>query len=373
MLNLKKTLQKYFKLTGYFLFKVLYGRIVGTVNAESESGIKVDLIKKNDKSSYRIYKIDKGRLYTDGVSDTAIIKNKKIIDGPSFQFRTINSEVINTSANKNLVFLNGTPRFQKKINGKVMSLLTGGAGNENYWHWMFDVLPRFGICEDLVNLDTIDFFLVPDNRKKFQIETLEILKIPKNKQISSAKFRHILAEELYLTSHPVALSDNSTESILKIPGWISKWLKKKFVNKNLKNTKNFSKKIYLDRSDSKSNVKSLRSVINEEELKNHLLNEGFKFVKLADLHFKDQVMTFNEADIIVGLHGAGFANMPFSKPNTKIIELKANPLDDVIKNLAIKNNLIHKSIDCALDEVKPHNQFGHVRVPMEELDRILKV
>ena len=67
------------------------------------------------------------------------------------------------------------------------------------------------------------------------------------------------------------------------------------------------------------------------------------------------------------------ANIVFSKPNTKIIELKANPLDDVIKNLAIKNNLIHKSIDCALDEVKPHNQFGHVRVPMEELDRILKV
>ena len=96
-------------------------------------------------------------------------------------------------------------------------------------------------------------------------------------------------------------------------------------------------------------------------------------MKLADLHFNDQVLTFNSADIIVGLHGAGFANLPFCKPNTKVVELRANPLDTVIESLAIKNNLIHKSISCDLDEIKQYNQFGHIKVPIEKLNKILKI
>ena len=80
------------------------------------------------------------------MSDTAVIKNNKLLSGPSFQFRNIKNEVINADPHTNLVMLNGTPRTKRKISGKVLSLLTGGGGNENYWHWMFDVLPRIGIC-----------------------------------------------------------------------------------------------------------------------------------------------------------------------------------------------------------------------------------
>ena len=373
MLALKKNFQKYFKFVGYFLFKILYGKIEDIISPENREGISIDLVEKGDKFLYKIYKVENGRLYTDRVNDTAIIKNNKIVEGPSFQFRTINSQIVNTNVKENLVLSNGTPKLKKKIEGQVLSLLTGGGGNENYWHWMFDVLPRLGICESIINLDLIDFFLVPDNRKKFQIETLEILKIPKKKQISSIKFRHILTKNLYITSHPVVLSDNATNDIQNMPEWISGWLKKKFFKNNSENYKNFSKKIYLDRSDSKSNIKNLRSIINEEEVKNFLISEGFKIVKLADLHFNDQVLAFNSADIIVGLHGAGFANLPFCKSNTKVVELKANPLDTVIESLAIKNNLIHKSVSCDLDEIKRYNQFGHIKVPIKELNKILKI
>ena len=183
MLNLKKIFQVYLKSVGYFLFKILYGKIESIITPENEDGITVNSVKKNDKFLYKIYKLSNGRLYTDRVSDTAVIKNNKIVEGASFQFRTINSEVVNAKINENLVFKHGTPRLQKKLQGKVLSLLTGGGGNENYWHWIFDVLPRLGICENVINIDSIDFFLVPNNKRKFQIETLEILKIPKKKQI----------------------------------------------------------------------------------------------------------------------------------------------------------------------------------------------
>ena len=67
---------------------------------------------------------------------------------------------------------------------------------------------------------------------------------------------------------------------------------------------------------------------------------------------------FNNADIIVGLHGAGFANLCFCKPSTKIIELKSNTAGKMIENMAAINNLTYKSISCeAIDEGSPDSKF----------------
>ena len=40
-------------------------------------------------------------------------------------------------------------------------MLTGGAGNENYSHWLFDVLPRLSLCNEVFELSKIDFFYYP--------------------------------------------------------------------------------------------------------------------------------------------------------------------------------------------------------------------
>ena len=69
----------------------------------------------------------------------------------------------------------------EKIKGKVLSLLTGGGGNANYWHWMFDVLPRLYIIKD--KEFTFDYYLFPDLNHKFQKETLDLLQISKKKII----------------------------------------------------------------------------------------------------------------------------------------------------------------------------------------------
>jgi hypothetical protein len=69
-------------------------------------------------------------------------------------------------------------------------------------------------------------------------------------------YRHIKVKELYVTTHPNPASE-------KIPYWIILLLQKKFLKKNFlkKNYKRF-KKIYIDRSDSDSNVSNFRKIIN---------------------------------------------------------------------------------------------------------------
>ena len=373
MKNIKQKLQKIFKNFFYKAFTLFHGKIKGKINFENNPKIKIEIAEKQNNIKYKVYKIKDCRLYTDRVHDTAIILDNFIVEGPSFQFRTINSvNIINDKVEKNIVFQKGTPKIKKNLNAKVLSLLTGGAGNDNYWHWIFDVLPRFALCEKILDLNDIDFFLLPSIEKKFQSETLDLLNISKKKRLSSKHFRHISASELFVTEHPYVITNDINKDIHNIPIWITKWLKEKYINTKSTNNLNLPKKIFIDSSDSSQRKKKLRLLINENEVKNFLINKGFKSIILGNLHFSDQIKIFNNAETIIGLHGAGFANMCFCKPGTKIIEIKSNKTQKVIENLANTNDLFYKSISCKPIKFISENSFGHINVSIDLLKKVIE-
>ena len=68
-------------------------------------------------------------------------------------------------------------------------------------------------------------------------------------------------------------------------------------------------------------------------------------ITLSDLSFKDQINLFYHATLIVGLHGAGFANTTFCQPNSHVIELKPISAGPVCGNLANKLNLNYQDIN----------------------------
>ena len=74
---------------------------------------------------------------------------------------------------------NGTPKIISRFDGNVFSLLSGGAAKNNYWHWVFDVLPKFGILEKLKNKNKIDYFLLPSTKKDYQVASIQELGISK--------------------------------------------------------------------------------------------------------------------------------------------------------------------------------------------------
>ncbi len=368
MKHITKNLQKIFKETFYFIFSIFYGKIRGVISPENDHRINVSIAHFENNISYKVYKIKNARLYTDRIQDTAVILDNKIIDGPSHQLRPIN----NTDVAENIVFKKGTPRIKKKINGKVLSLLTGGAGNDNYFHWIFDVLPRLKICQEIFDTRKIDFFLLPDTVRKYQSESLDKLKIPIKKRLSSKNFRHIQADEIIIVDHPYCLKNNADEEIENIPKWISVWLRQVCVNQKENLKKNLPTKIYIDRKDSSSNTKNLRSITNENEVKKILNKYGFQSITMSDLSFIEQILIFNNAKIITGLHGAGFANLCFCKPNTKIIELKSDTFGKLYENLAISNNLDYSFINCEHTGMNYNNQFGHIKVPLDLLTKTLE-
>tara|TARA_Y200000002_G_scaffold313860_1_gene271430 strand:- start:957 stop:2093 length:1137 start_codon:yes stop_codon:yes gene_type:complete len=364
---IKKKLQLLFKKFSYGLFKLLYGEIRDFKPLKNDLNSKLLASQIDNQHIYKVYVINKARLYTDTINDTAIIQDDKIIEGPSFQIRKTKFDEIN----KNIVLTKGTPRFKKKIKGKIFSLLTGGAGNNNYWHWLFDVLPRFKILENTQNLKDINYFLLPNLKNRFQIETLDIIGIPKKKRLSSLKQRHIECDQIIVSDHPYVIKNDASNEIQNLPMWIISWLNSTLTKDKALDDKSFPANIYIDRSDAHPNVANLRQIINEKDVVNFLKERGFNIITLSNYTFKDQMKLFYNAKNIVGLHGAGFANVIFSKPELKVLELKPSSAGKMCENLIKKCDINYDCISVKPEKFDLNNQMGHIKVNLNELKKKL--
>ena len=359
-MKIKKKLQKIFKLLFQKLFILIYGKIsldknFNFLNENSTNKLDKVII---DNFTYNVFKIKKARIYTDLVQNVAVILKNNLI--PEASFQKINSHV--KEEIHNVCLKKGTPRIKIKKNGKLLSLIQDASEN-NFSHWLLDILPRIKIFEQNNSIEDIDYFLLPELKYSFQRETLEILKIPFNKILSDKQNRHIEANVLYVTGHPWHKKGNVQDEIIYIPEWIINWLREKFLANA--EYKNVSEKIYIDRSDS---LFSHCQIINSDEVWEFLKNEGFTKIKSTEITFKNQIGLFNSATTIVGAHGAGLTNMIFSKSNTNIIEFAPkNHPNNFFYRVSQINNLNYKKIVSKDLKLSNHNKKGDILVDLKIL------
>ena len=83
----------------------------------------------------------------------------------------------------------------------------------------------------------------------------------------------------------------------------------------MQSKKIFKKKIFIDRSESSSPNNQIHNLL---EVKNFLSSKNFDILQFSYLNFEDQISAFRNADVIVGAHGAAFANAAFSNQRLTI-------------------------------------------------------
>ena len=362
--------KKFFKLIYKSFIQAIFKYFYGPVEIASTDEInkflriiKVDI----EKNTYKCFISKKTRLYSTSVHDQAIIIDNKLISGPSFQLRVKENDKLfarnNSSIDKNIVLKIGTPRIMKRIKGRVFSLLSGGAAKTNYFHWLFEVLPRLEILNKVYNINDINFFLVPSIRMRHHLETLEILNLSPKKLLDSNTYKHIFCDELFVVDHPFRVTNNTVYDTQNIPKWIFDWLRGKYLKH--KSSNSFPDKIFIERSDS---ISTSRDIKNKEEVHKVLKENNFFFIQPEKFSFRDQIKIYSSAKKIIGLHGAGFANICFCNPKTEIIEFKTQSTGMNSGNIALKTNLEYKAIICeAID--KFGGQQGKLIVPIEELKK----
>jgi hypothetical protein len=94
-----------------------------------------------------------------------------------------------------------------------------------------------------------------------------------------------------------------------------RWLRDRMASNAEPSRTDWSSRVYISRRQARN-----RRVLNERELEICLKERGFETYVLEDLSVDDQIALFSGADVVFGLHGAGFTNALFASDAT-VIEL----------------------------------------------------
>jgi hypothetical protein len=266
--------------------------------------------------------LEQARLITDAKAFAALVTREgAIVDALSEDYRGRSGEY------RSVTRLQRIPEVSRS--GRCVSLLTGGGGFANYFHWLYDVLPRLHVLQQAEVLGADTTFLVPEIRHEFQRETLTRLGLGLDDCVSITSPVSISAPEFVASTG------------LRNHGYVEPWVLGFLRERFLSGAPGRSKRIYVNRHDA-----DLRTIINEPELESALASLDVQSVSLSRLRFADQVQLFASADLIVAPHGAGLANLAFCRPGTPIIEIVGDGLSwPVYAQLARDIGLRYEGVD----------------------------
>lgn len=173
----------------------------------------------------------------------------------------------------------------------------------NHYHWVFDVLPRVRLLEPY--RAQIERFAVPGGLTPAQAESLAIAGIAEPHLLALEKDGKLYCERLIVPSLP--------GSVGAIPDWAIAYLRQRYGAAAAAAGR---RRLYVARGASAS-----RRLVNEAEVAAVLEARGFE-PYLPERHgFAAQVGAFAEAEAVVGVHGAGLANLVFAPPGCRVLEL----------------------------------------------------
>ncbi len=196
------------------------------------------------------------------------------------------------------------PRIEH-ISGTVAAITA--SNQDAYFHWLFDLLPRLKMLDDL-GVKPEKVYL--QSHYRFQKETLDFLGQVSPRQLINCQDVPLLsASTLIVPCHEVM--DGR-----EFPDWVINFVRSTFLPKVERFRPGSPKRVYISRADA-----LFRRVLNEPEILPVLEEYGFTLVKLEKLSFEDQIILFRDAEAVVLPHGSGLANLVFCASGTPVIEL----------------------------------------------------
>ena len=260
-----------------------------------------------------------------------------------------------------------------KIDGRVF--LVGNRGFNNYYHWMLDILPSFDLFKIAgYSINPMDKIAVFNGSTKFQIETLEQAGIAKSQIIELNRLSP------YIEADTIVCPFFSNAMGMQMGEWVPAAVREIYrnvledTNPDLAGHVPLAEKIYLARSD---NARNARNIGNETELISYLKKREFLVVYAENYSVAQQVKLFSNARVVIGAHGAGFANMVFCKPKTILIEFYGQHLAPCYWAISNILQLRYANLycassndDCTDDDLATRRAQGF-DVKIEDVEKIL--
>jgi len=191
----------------------------------------------------------------------------------------------------------------KKISTAIVSFRD--SGEENYFHFFNDVLPKLFLLEDHQLLPSGMPFIISTRlyHKPFFQFFLENTRIGQFNWITQNNEEYIEAEGAFFCKPLTHTKKYYTEALKLLP----------------LNPENLSRqrRVFLTRSKS-----TLRYIENREEVEELVKAYGFEIVDAATLTYQEQITLFAQTKLLIAVHGAGLTNMMYRYGGQmKVLEL----------------------------------------------------
>jgi hypothetical protein len=218
---------------------------------------------------------------------------------------------------------------------------------DNYFHFLYDTLPYLisylELKKEILELKLLMQY--PNEQKKvfypFVLEFLEILNIQKEDIVL------VNSKTVYKTIYVSTSYTHDIDSNLPPRNEIYSFYQDIANNVKSKHILNTPPKIYVSRrswlhgdfSNIGTNYTTRRRLVNEDELVEKLILDGYEEVFTENLTTIEKILYFANASHVVGAIGGGISNVLFSPKNTKLEALVSPTFLDV-------NTRFKYSLDC---------------------------
>ncbi|WKN40716.1 glycosyltransferase family 61 protein [Tunicatimonas pelagia] len=234
--------------------------------------------------------------------------------------------------------------------------------SHNYFHWLFDVLPRLWVFQKNIVDHQNYTLLLPENYQNlsFVQEALTAFGISDITYLSDkATYR---VDSLLIIEHTAPTGNYRPDIVQEV--------RKRLLAKLEDQSFSKESKIYASRGKAPR-----RKILNEEELIKVLDRHQFSTVYFEELSFRDQINIIKDAKYLVSNHGAGLSNMLFMQPGSYVFELRQE--NDTHNNcyfsLASANSLNYYYQTCPPDKSKIVNAHSDIYVNISEFEKNLSI
>lgn len=233
----------------------------------------------------------------------------------------------------------------ERFDGTLLSLATRGS-RANYYHFLLDVLPRWGVFREAMPDRMPDGFFV-NTTSRYQRELLAMIGLSDVRVVEPAKHTAVRASTLLVPCIP--------NPDLMAPTWTTRWLREKLPPSR---SRNLPRRLYVTRGT----ARNTRRLVNEDELWPVLAARGFTRIDPGKHTVQEQIDLFAAAEAIVAPHGAALANLVFCSPGVRVLELFApkyvNPCYWVIADNI--ESARYRYLVCGPDNRKPGSPMNGV-------------
>lgn len=194
------------------------------------------------------------------------------------------------------------------VPGTLLSLATRGTST-NYYHFLLDLLPRWGIFQEACPGRQVDAVYL-STRSSYQRQLLALVGLDRLPVVEVDKHACLAPERLLVPSTP--------NQDLMAPPWVVAWLRAHLPASP--DLSGHARGLYVTRGS----TPNTRRYVEEAALWPALEERGFTRLDPGTVSVQEQIDAFAAAEVVVAPHGAGLANLVFCRPGVRVLELFAH-------------------------------------------------